>query len=383
MTGTQGVTTIRIRANLGGTMDRNRGHARAGAYVLLASLLALGAASLPASAATVGIVPGPVKALPVHVDPTTLACPSGKPVVSATCLLMGSTSTSTLLLPVAAGTPKAPTATLTGGVDVACMSTTTCVVAGVSGSHGILQWIVNGHVAKTVTLKNSSYLNGVACGATTCFVVGEVAGTGSTTYGVLADVTEAQSAPQATKVAGVATLNAVACASATSCYAVGQTKSGVSGVAAVVPLTRGKAGARALSAGSDSLNRISCGSATTCWATGTSYSAKTGVTTSIVPIVNGKPGGRRTGPSNGGTIGCISATTCFFGSATSQYGKGVVDELVNGKVAKSLELPKFAYGALTSIVCPTATACLATGATGFHNPGSSYFYTGAVVILHV
>lgn len=365
-------------------MNRNRGRVRANAFVLFASLLALGgAASLPASAATVGIVPGPVKALPVHVDPSTLACPPGKPVVSTTCFLMGSTSTTTLVVPIVGGTPRTPAVTLSGGVDIACMSTTTCLSVGVSSNQGNLQWIVNGHVAKTVALKNSSYLNGVTCGLTACIVVGEVAGTGSTTYGVLAVVTEAASAPQATRVAGLASLYAVACASPTTCYAVGQTRSGTSGVGAVVPVIRGHVGGRSLAAGSDSLDRIACGAATTCWATGTSFSAKTGVTTSVVPIVNGKPGARRVGPTNGGAIGCINAATCFFASATSQYGKGVVDELASGKVVKSLELPKFAYGTLTSVVCPTPTACLVTGATGFHNPGSNYFYTGAVVTLHV
>lgn len=369
-------------------MNVTVGRWRAGAVVLATSLLASAGLAIPqASGASTGIVPGAVKTLPAHVDPTTLACPPGKAVVSSTCFVMGSTSTASLLLPVTDGNPKAPAVPLTGGIDEACLSSTTCIVVGVSGTVGSLQWIVNGHVAKVVALKNSSYLNGVACGATTCFVVGEVSGpvtpSGTITYGIVADVTEAESAPSAVKVPGVAGLDAVTCASATTCYAVGETKSGPGGTAAVVPLTRGRPGGRVLSAGSDSLSRISCGSATTCWATGTSYSPKTGVTTSIVPIVKGRPGARHVGPEVGGAIACINAVTCFFASATSQYGKGVVDELVNGAVVKSLVLPAFAYGSLTSIVCPTATACLATGATGFHNPGANYFYTGGVVTLHV
>jgi hypothetical protein len=308
-------------------------------------------------------------------------------VVSSTCYVMGTTSTTTMVLPVADGTPKAPAATLAAGIDEACLNATTCVVVGANTTEGVLEWMVNGHLAKVVDLRNSSYLNGVACGATTCFVVGDVngpvTGAGTITYGVIADVTEAETSPAAVRVGGVAGLNAVTCASATTCYAVGETKEGTGGVAALIAITRGRPGGRVLSAGSDAFDRISCGSPTTCWTTGTAYSAKTGVTTAIVPIVKGKPGGKHVGPENGGSIACINAVTCFFASSTSQYGKGVVDELTNGKVVKSLELPAFAYGTLSSIVCPTATACLATGATGFHNPGPSYFYTGAVVTLHV
>jgi hypothetical protein len=369
-------------------MNVTCGRWRAGVVVLATSLLASAGLAIPqASAATIGITPGAVKVLPAHVDPTTLACLPGRAVVSSTCLLMGSTSTASLLLPITDGNPKTPAVPLSGGVDEACLSVTTCIVVGVSANVGSLQWIVNGHVAKVVALKNSSYLNGVACGATTCFVVGEVSGpvtsTGTITYGVVADVTEAESAPSAVKVAGLAGLNAVTCASATTCYAVGETKSGTSGVGAVVPLTRGRPGGRVLAAGTDSLDRISCGSATTCWTTGYSYSAKAGVTTAIVPIVKGRPGAKHVGPENGGSIACIDAVTCFFASATSQYGKGEVDELSNGAVIKSVVLPAFAYGSLTSIACPTATACLATGATGFHNPGANYFYTGGVVTLHI
>ncbi len=369
-------------------MGRTRGRWRAGTVVLAASLLACAGLAIPAaSGATVGIVPGPVKPLPVDVDPSALACPPGAAVVSATCYVMASTNTASDLLPVVDGTPKAPAIPLPGGIDVACLSTTTCLVVGVAGSEGSLQWIVNGHLVKTVALKNSSYLNGVGCGATTCFVVGEVSGpetsSGTITYGVVAEVTEAESAPAAFRVAGTAGLNAVTCASTATCYAVGETKEGTGGVGAIIPFTRGKLGGRVLAAGTDSLYRISCGSPTTCWTTGSTYSAKAGVTTAIVPIVKGKPGAKRAGPENGGSLGCISAVTCFLATGTSQYGKGEVDELANGAVVKSLVLSSFAYGALTSIVCPTATACLTTGATGFHNPGADYFYTGAVITLHV
>lgn len=360
-----------------------------GACSLAGALLALGGAiAAPASAATIPITVGAVKTIAGNVDPTSLACPAGKSVTATTCEVLGSTSTASTATAVTNSNPKSPAVNLLGGTAVGCISATTCVVVGASsGEVGQLQWIVNGHVAKTVLLHKSSYLNGVTCGINSCIVVGELYGpvtkNGTVTYGVIAQVTEAQSAPTATRVAGVASLQAVACASPTSCYAVGSTTGTTTGVAVIVPFSKGKPGARVLAGGSDALDRISCGTATSCWATGTNYSAKTGVKTSIVPITKGKPGARLYGPENGGAIACINAVTCFFASGTSQYGKGVVDELTNGKVVRSVTIAKFAYGTLSAISCPTASACLATGATGFHNPGPNYYYTGAVVTLHI
>lgn len=358
-----------------------------GGACVLTVVVALGGgvAASAEPAATVGISVGAVKAIPEHVDPSAVACPPGTAVASSTCFVLGSTSSSSLLNPVVDGTPKAPAITVTGGTSVACMSGT-CLEVGVStAGKGVLQWVTGGHLKKTVVLKNSSYLHGVACGTTTCVVVGEVYGTptknGTPTYGVAASVSEAQSAPSATRVGGVADLDAVACASPTACYAVGSTTGTTTGEAVVVPVTDGKIGARTLAKGSDAFDAISCGTTTSCWATGTTFSAKAGVTSTVVAISKGKPGATRAGPENGSAIACIDASTCFFASATSQYGKGEVDELSSGKVVKTVVLPKFDYGTLTGIVCPTSTSCLVTGATGFHNPGPNYFYTGAVVTL--
>jgi hypothetical protein len=361
---------------------------RTGSCALAAALTALAFTASPfASAATTPLVPGAVKTIPGKVDPTAVACPPGAAVAATTCDVLGSTSTSNQVNQVTDSNPK-PGVVVAGGGDVACMTATTCLVVGESSQQkGTLIWLKNGHVSKSVALKNSSYLLGATCTTTTCIVTGEVYGkptkTGTPTFGVIAVVAESQSSPTAVRVAGVGVVNAVACASPTSCYAVGSTTGTTTGVAVLVPVTHGRIGARRLVSGSDALDRISCGTALSCWATGTAYSAHAGVTTVIFPVTNGKAGTKVAGPPIGGAISCISATTCFFASGTSQYGKGKVDELSNGRVVRSVVIPKFAYGSLSSIVCPTATACLATGATGFHNPGPSYYYTGAVVTLHV
>jgi hypothetical protein len=368
-------------------MDRTHHWSRrAGAGAVLAMLLAA-APLVPSFAATPNIAAGPVRAIPGHLDPTALGCPGAVVVTKSTCLVFGSTSTASAENRVVHGNPGAG-APLTGGLDVACISETTCLIVGSSTSEtGTLQWTTNGHVTKTVTLRGSSYLQGVECGVTTCLVVGDLYGvptnSGTPTYAVEAFVTEAEGAPVAHKVPGVASLYDAACESSTSCFAVGSTTGTTTGVGVVVPITRGVLGARELAPGTDTLNHIACGAATACWMTGSSYSAKSGITTAIVELSHGHPGGRRGGPDFGSAIACVSATTCLFASATSQYGKGEVVELVNGKVVKTLVLPAFAYGPLSDVACPTATTCLATGPTGFHNPGANYFYTGGVVTLDI
>jgi hypothetical protein len=357
---------------------------RIGAGAALAVLL-LVAPGVPSFAATPKFAAEPPRAIPGHLDPTAIGCPASVAVAKSACLVLGSTSTASADTRVVHGNP-AGGAALTGGLDVACLNQTTCLIVGSSLSQtGSLQWTTNGHVTKTVTLGNSSYLQGVECGITTCLVVGDLYGvptnSGTPTYGVEAFVTEAETSPVATKVPGVASLYDAACETPTNCFAVGSTTGTTNGVGVVVPITRGIVGGRELVPGSDSLGRIACGATTTCWMTGTSYSAKAGITSAIVELSHGHPVGRRSGPEFGSAIGCVSATTCLLASAASQYGKGEVDELVGGKVVKVVVLPSFAYGALSDISCPTTTACLATGATAFHNPGASYFYTGGVVTL--
>jgi hypothetical protein len=357
---------------------------RAGAGAVLTALL-VAAPLVPSFGATANVTAGPFRAIPGHIDPTAIGCPASVAVAKSTCLVLGSTSTASAANRVVRGNPAAGTS-LTGGLDVACLNQTTCLIVGSSLSQtGSLQWTTNGHVTKTATLGNSSYLQGVECGVTTCLVVGDLYGvptnSGTPTYAVEAFVTEAEKSPVATRVPGVASLYDAACETSTSCFAVGSTTGTTTGVGVVVPITRGVVGGRGLVPGSDSLDHIACGATTTCWMTGTSFSAKTGITTAIVELSHGHPVGRRSGPEFGSAIACVSATTCLFASASSQYGKGEVDELVNGKVVKALVLPSFVYGALSDIACPTPTACLATGPTGFHNPGASYFYTGGVVTL--
>jgi hypothetical protein len=107
------------------------------------------------------------------------------------------------------------------------------------------------------------------------------------------------------------------------------------------------------------------------------------VTSALVLVSHGVPGGRRVGPKLGGALACVDATTCLYASGSSTYGKGEVLELSSGKVVRTLVLAKFAYGALSGVACPTATSCIATGATGFHNPGPGYYYTGALVTLRL
>jgi len=351
-----------------------------GAAVLAAAVVV----GLPAPAALAGpakVKASAVRAFPGHIDPTSLACPPGVAVAEATCYALDSDTG--MLAPIVKGTPHADSIPATGGTAVACASSTTCAVSGVSGTTGTLEWIVNGKATKTVTVTGSSYLYGVACEtATTCLVVGERYGKSSgTSSGVFAVVNESASSATATKVKGAAVLEGITCPTSNVCLAVGTTKNSTNGLGIVVRIVGGKVGAKKTAAGTDALAAISCGSAATCWATGTTSSPSKGITIVVEHIKQHIPVGAVAGPKYGEAIACVSASVCLFGTATGTYGTGQVDVLKNGKVVQTLTLSGFKYGVVSAFSCPTSSSCMAAAATGFHNPGPGYYYTGGVATV--
>jgi hypothetical protein len=103
----------------------------------------------------------------------------------------------------------------------------------------------------------------------------------------------------------------------------------------------------------------------------------------FIHIVKGKPSVSGIAPEEGGggSIACVSASTFIIGSATSQYGHGKVDEVVNGKIVTWVTFAAFADGPLTGVYCPTATSCIATGGESSHNPGPNSYWISGVVTL--
>ena len=199
-----------------------------------------------------------------------------------------------------------------------------------------------------------------------------------------------QSIPAAT------TLNDVACATATTCYAVGtgsDADGNVDGV--VVPITNGIAGTPAAVPGGGStelgLSAITCPSATTCYAVGAELApvADTDSGADVVTITDGAPAAAvPAAPSSDdedyamfNDIACTSASTCIaVGEETTSDGSvsdGATDLISNGVPGTLQDDP--AVQELDGVFC-SGTTCQAAGAIG---NADGITTSGALVALSV
>ncbi len=169
-----------------------------------------------------------------------------------------------------------------------------------------------------------------------------------------ATVSPAQQVPGSTE------LRAVACATPTTCYAVGFVSPGL---ALMVPITNGLPGAvQVLPGPSASFSGVACASATTCYVVGTQLvprpGQRPGTRNILVPIVNGvlgTPVGYE-GPRIV-ALTCVSATTCYGAGDTASGGALV--PIVEGVVGT----PQLIEGIeqVSGVACPSATTCYVTG----------------------
>ncbi len=186
-----------------------------------------------------------------------------------------------------------------------------------------------------------SPLNGVACpSATTCVAVGDSA--------VVTITNGTVSAPQAVSGTNLDLLG-VACPTATTCVAVGENAS-FQGM--VVPITNGTPGTAVVVPGTVGLEGVACPSATTCIAVGFG----SGV---VVPITNGTPGTPQAVPGAPFLFGvaCPSATTCI--AVGNNDFEGVVVPITNGTPGSPQMMPSTPF--LTGVACASITTCVAVG----------------------
>jgi hypothetical protein len=260
---------------------------------------------------------------------------------------------------------------------VSCTGSTSCTAVGrrfnsSETSHTLIEsW--NGSSWSVVTSPNaaaqSSVLSDVACAsATGCMAVGvalPVASRSKTlierwsgaTWSVLYSPNGAGSI--------LATLNGVACTSATNCFAVGlgpvsapiERWNGTAWSVVVVPLPAGRSSA--------TLNAVSCPTATSCFAVGQSYASFDG-TNPLIERWNGTSWSAMTAPSPAGdsvlrSISCASATSCFAVGDTDE-NKTLIERW-NGSVWTIVASPNPSVDAnsLTGVSCTSPTSCLAVG----------------------
>jgi hypothetical protein len=266
-----------------------------------------------------------------------------------------------------------------------------CVAVGVKGSAAetwlVFQfggaWTIAPTKPQLPAGNLESSLSGISCTTTSaCTAVGAYRDSGGTYHSLVnrwnGSVWSLQSAPDPTEGNAQKAMLAVSCASASSCWAVGEAASkpvawswnGSLWSAATVPLPAGAKGA--------TLVGVSCGSAKACMAVGNSYEGPgtekalaerwTGAKWEIVPT-----------PTPAGTKGFVSLTDVACLSPNACFSAGYsAPELVNGTptslktLAESwdgtewsvLTTPNLAsqtYNSLAGISCTTSINCTAVG----------------------
>ncbi len=267
---------------------------------------------------------------------------------------------------------------------VSCPTSTACLAVGTADrphSVGLLAQRWDGSNWTTLSTPNptgaiSSQFTGVACTSTTsCIAVGQ--------YNTLATVTETLAmrwdgkrwsilpSPNAPGSA-VSVLAGVACASATSCFAVGRsyvTSSDSTAELTLVEQWNGTTWSIVTSpnqtfALNSSLTSVACSTAAACVAVG-SYDTQL-VTSTLTEQWNGSTWSIVASPNPSGPESALSGVTCTSTSncVAVGFGHGTLIERWNGTtwaIVTSVN-PTGATGAsLTDVSCPSATRCVAVG----------------------
>jgi hypothetical protein len=161
-------------------------------------------------------------------------------------------------------------------------------------------------------------------------------------------------------VPGTLELQGIACASASTCEAVGanlDASGNLQGV--VVPVVNGIPGSVQVVPASYELEGVACASAATCEAVGFN-SQLHGV---VLPITNGSPGAVEVVPGTSEFIGvaCPAVASCeaVGAKATGTKSRGVAVAITNGRPGRATIVPSTA--ALLGAACTSLTTCVAVG----------------------
>ncbi|HZN13038.1 MAG TPA: hypothetical protein VFB78_02120 [Acidimicrobiales bacterium] len=231
---------------------------------------------------------------------------------------------------------------------LACASPTLCYAGSFVYVQGRLVSAIvpirNGRAGPPIPI-NDFALSAIACASSTsCVAVGSSA-QNPVTAAVVPIVNGTPGAVSAVPTARV--LHGVACPTATRCEAAGEAPDGSGFSRALVTITNGVAAPATLVAGPSPFRTIGCPSATVCY-------ASTGPR--LVTITSGVPGPDVLPPIGVGPIACPSATTCVLGGFNA--GAGAFVTLTGGVFGTPMPMPAFAY--VTGLGCGP-TRCLAVG----------------------
>lgn len=283
-------------------------------------------------------------------------------VAVAAAVILGSTGAASVAL--ASGGSVTPVPGLSSLEGIACPTTKSCVTVGsddnFNGKSATIAAATGGVKAWSGTLENDS-MNAVACASkTSCLAVSDDA---VATVAVSSGAMKATVTPKKPK-NGIVALGNIACAGAKRCYAVGFKGTEANSIAIV--LTLSPAG-KLLSTKKDKgtgVGNITCPSSTLCLLSDASHSG-----VAIQLLKSGKFGSSHPLPAHtyDQSLSCYEAKLCYAlgGNSTSTVSK--TDELfpVNPKTGE--------LGSETTIhhdfggyhmTCISATTCLVSGFTG-------------------
>ena len=235
---------------------------------------------------------------------------------------------------------------------------------------------------------SQSQLTGVTCPvSTSCFAVGlNSTGTGyktviehwnGTAWAIMPSPNPAGANPSDIRFTGVA------CATATTCFAVGtynntsnrptallERWNGSTWVLLTAPKPVLNPGPPPTYSPQTYFNGISCPSATSCYAVGASE-ATNGYLRTFIAKWNGSSWGAQNAPTTAGTgdtilyaVSCDAATSCFAVGSHSASGGTAANTFiarVNGGTWGPSTSPSSAFSGLTSVSCASASSCFALG----------------------
>jgi photosystem II stability/assembly factor-like uncharacterized protein len=170
---------------------------------------------------------------------------------------------------------------------------------------------------------------------------------------------------------GTSYLNAIACPSTTTCYAVGENSSGSGGAIVLATTDSGTTWTtETVPSGTALLYGIACTSTTTCYAVGAivishgSLSFDYGyilATTNSGSTWSAQTGFGPTGISYLSGIACPSTTTCYSVGENSSYDGGIILATTNSGSTWSTQTVPSGTRFLNGIACTSASTCYAVG----------------------
>ena len=331
---------------------------------LAVAIAALGLLTVPAAASAANGPSGPAGSVAGLDSLDAIACPTAQ-----TCVSVGSgeeLNGRSVVINAATGAVKVWPGDLAAGPmnAVACPGTKSCLAVADDAVASVQ--VSTAAMKVTATPKRPANgivaLGAIACaGATTCYAVG-FEGTEAASSATVVRLSSAGKLLGTTKNTGTG-IAAIACPSSSLCL-MGEH---FTGKEAIQLLNNGKFGTSHAMPASTYVLAISCYKASLCYALGGNSTSSPAVTNELFPLnpKTGAIGSKATMSGFNGTgISCINASTCLVSGFTGSgaTAKAAVVTVVKAKPGTPVSYPGSSLS-FRSLACASTTACYAVGSS--------------------